>query len=72
MNNKALDKANKAARLAISEEQLGNEQAAEQAARTAGALYHTAGLDLDQAFTLVGGKAALTWSALVDGWYAAA
>lgn len=66
-----MNKALKAARLAASAEQLGNEHEAIQAGATAGRLWAATGMTLDQLDIAAGGlcRHAWAWNACVDAWY---
>lgn len=73
-NTTKAHKAVKASRLAMSEEKLGNEEAAIQAAMTAGRLWAEAGTTtINTLDAEVPGLSAstLAWNAAVDGWYEA-
>lgn len=73
MNTTRAHKAVKAGRLAVSAEQLGNDDEAHQAGKTAGALAAAADMTLAQLDAEVGRMcaASIAWSAAVDAWYEA-
>jgi len=61
----------KGGRLAVSEETLGNDGAADAAGRTAGRLAFDAGMTLGELDDQVGhmSRACVAWGAAVDAWY---
>ena len=64
-------KAIKSGRLAVGEETLGNEEAADAAGRVAGKLAFAAGMSLDTLDAQVGhmSRSCIAWGAAVDSWY---
>ncbi len=68
---KAIEKAIKAGKLAVSAEKIGNELEAEQAANTCGRIAADAGISLDHLWGALPGinNAGLSWNCMVDAWY---